>query len=1437
MERRKDQAPPANWQDFEDLCLKLWRPRLIDAKKNGRAGQPQAGVDIFGRDPKTEKWVGIQCKQRGQWPKKELTVGEIEAEVEQAESFEPPLSQFIVATTAPRDVKTQEFVRDFCDRRRANGGFSVDLFAWQDLQDWLQEEQEKSTLPPLDLPKAGEICPYRGLDVFDEEHERYFFGRQSRIASFVRLWEKKGRRVLALLGKQGSGKSSMLRAGALPALRKGALKGSESWHYAILRPGPRPVANLVNTLVTTVPSFSDRKPHLEEAILADPRVLCRELGALPRADESRLFLVIDPFDEIFSLCDSKSEQLSFLDALRLAILDPRGPLSVVLALRSELLDQLQPYSEFSALLAGNRMVLGNMTSEELREAIAEPAAQEGLAFESGLLDTLIADCSARGGSLPLMQHALLELWSQRRSGQLTWDAYNRIGGIAGALPKRAEQTLAELSSSEKAAARRILLRLVEPGLENTRRSARLEELEMPEQNRQEVELVVDHFARARLLTLTLDRHGGSPSVDVAHEVLIRNWSTLSGWVEQHRPMLLGLRRLRNLAEEWRRVGFSTDGLPRGEVLAEFEAWALEHPGEVGRTHREFLSTARDHERREVRRRAGARKLIAALALFAVTAFGFGIVSYLSSEEVRRSRDEARQQAERAERRTQALKLLNQALDLTDKPQRALLLGVASVRATEAHGYSLPEAESALRRLLEGVGGIPLIGHQGSVEALAFHPGGDLLASGGADGTVRLWRTEFSAPEHVATSEGGSSVNAIAFDKRSGRLASAHADGTVRLWPVIDPTEPHLEGPALLAPPGRARAEDSPGGNAEIANHQLPALQASDISFSPDGTRLAIGYEDGHLEIRDAVVAPFRVEQRRHVSTWDWGRILFSPDGSELVFADEGIGVWDLESGGPGALSRLSDADSVNELMFSADDERLIAVDEHGFRIWHYSAPDRPLLHAAEVNYGTEFAISPAGNWAAFEISVYSPDVSLVRIDDDDNPGYSLQGHEEMIMDLAFSPDGNTVATAGADGQIRLWRVEKPLAGREVIARRESGAAFPSRPDLSFSPDGRWLAGILGDRSAIAIPWPPGEGNSRPVDQEYAKAIAFAEDSTKLAVAGKGVQVHFLSGQARPPLILETEDSFFLSVAIAPDSRRLAAAGFGKIYLWDLERSVAPLKIFELLGHKPGRIAFSRNGNWLVAPTDDHGLRMVLPGGVPLPGYDMFLWPVEGESLEPIRIGGHQWSIPDLARSPDGQELATASWDRTVWLWDLSALDDPAHSDHRAEKLVAGRKFYTHDAELRQVRYSPAGRSLAVGAADGTLLFWESLDIDTPRELRFGDPALESLAFDPKGRWLASGTKEGEIQLWNLERLDESPVVLGYHRSVRALTFSPDGTELLSTGFDGQLLRWKTRIEDLLLLACRIAGRTFTDEERHLYFEDRPQVETCGLETGPSVAPP
>ncbi len=217
MERRKDHPPPSHWQDFEDLCLKLWRPRLIDAKKNGRSGQPQAGVDIFGRDPTTEAWVGIQCKQKGRWPKKVLTVGEIEAEVEQAEGFEPLLSRFIVATTAPRDVEVQRFVRELSDLRRAEGKFSVDLFAWDDLQDWLQEQSQRAAViegePKVSIAKL----PVTG------EH---FVAREEELARLDAAWDDPDTNVISFVALGGIGKSALVNEW-LGALQADGWRGAE----------------------------------------------------------------------------------------------------------------------------------------------------------------------------------------------------------------------------------------------------------------------------------------------------------------------------------------------------------------------------------------------------------------------------------------------------------------------------------------------------------------------------------------------------------------------------------------------------------------------------------------------------------------------------------------------------------------------------------------------------------------------------------------------------------------------------------------------------------------------------------------------------------------------------------------------------------------------------------------------------------------------------------------------------------------------------------------------------------------------------------------------------------------------------------------------------------------------------------------------------------
>ncbi len=193
MERRADNAPPANWQDFEDLCLKLWRPKLVDAKKNGRSGQPQAGVDICGRDPKIEAWIGIQCKQKGRWPPKVLTIRQIKDEVRKAAKFRPPLSQFIIATTAQRDVKNQEFVRRLGYWRRKAGNFSVDLFAWEDIQDLRHElrplrDQIAAARPPE--TESGLLGAWLKKVVKDHERLVPYFRQGTELTFLDRVYVK-----------------------------------------------------------------------------------------------------------------------------------------------------------------------------------------------------------------------------------------------------------------------------------------------------------------------------------------------------------------------------------------------------------------------------------------------------------------------------------------------------------------------------------------------------------------------------------------------------------------------------------------------------------------------------------------------------------------------------------------------------------------------------------------------------------------------------------------------------------------------------------------------------------------------------------------------------------------------------------------------------------------------------------------------------------------------------------------------------------------------------------------------------------------------------------------------------------------------------------------------------------------------------------------------
>ena len=452
--------------------------------------------------------------------------------------------------------------------------------------------------------------PYRGLELFDVEHAPLFFGREALTEWLLDALKRKPSRVenrfLAIVGASGSGKSSLARAGLLAALKEGKLDGSASWPRAICRPGAEPFFSLAKALTSLAPEsvsavvfdrLQGRKDGERSLHVAAGLVL----GEPPRAE--RLVVLVDQFEEVFTLCTDEAERRDLIANLLHAATVAGGRTIVVLTMRADFYPRCAAYADLAAALSDHQVLVGPMTDDELRRAIERPARLAGLEPEPGLIELLVDDIRGRAGALPLLQFALQEVWRRREAHRLTIRAYRDIGQIEGALQRKADAVYDSFTPEQQELCRRIFLRLVQPGegSEDTRRRASLREL-LPNDPAQAgaVRAIIDRLADPESRLLTTERQQtatGEGTLEVAHEALIRGWPQLRKWIETDRAGLRTHHRLTEAAREWAdaAVEAKEGSLYTGARLAVATEWADLHRDELGALEAAFLSASQEHE--------------------------------------------------------------------------------------------------------------------------------------------------------------------------------------------------------------------------------------------------------------------------------------------------------------------------------------------------------------------------------------------------------------------------------------------------------------------------------------------------------------------------------------------------------------------------------------------------------------------------------------------------------------------------------------------------------------------------------------------------------------------------------------------------------------------------------------------------------------------------
>ncbi|MDX8030676.1 hypothetical protein SK803_10670 [Lentzea sp. BCCO 10_0856] len=1069
--------------------------------------------------------------------------------------------------------------------------------------------------------------PYLGLGAFQAEDSRRFFGREKLVAQ---LLEKCGDRpFVGVFGASGSGKSSLLRAGLVA-----------SRPADVFSPGPHPMALWGGTTAELV--------------------------------------VIDQFEEVFTLCRDEDERVAFIDAITTAHTAATGR-KVVIGVRSDFYGHCGRYPALVDALHDAQILVGAMSPQELRRAITEPALRAGYTVEGALVSVL----EAEHAPLPLVSHALLETWRRRRGTRLTVAGYEETGGVRHALAQSAEAAYLALDSEQQAIARKIFLRLTAlgEGTEDTKRRVNRESLD----NDDDTLFVLDHLARARLITLD------DTSVDLAHEAVIRSWPRLSGWLTANRDGLRVHHQITEATATWESLNHDSGALYRGVRLALAREWATGDADEMSARERRFLDASIEAEeaeqetaRRGTRRLRQLVALLTVLLVLAVTAVGYAI----------RASDDATTQRNIAIAR----KAVTDA-----KAVQPLDSQLAAQLSLSAHQLAdNTETSDNLASTPAGPYFTRLAAHSSDIPAVAIH--GTTLATVSVDRTAKLWDiTDNHRPAHLSTVEFDYEPGGIALGRQSHLLAVTGRNA-VKLFDTTDPRDPRLAGQLVSTTVLRSAV------------------------FNDDGTLLLTAHDDGAARLWD-VADPARptLSQTLAGNGGEVKRAVFRPDGRAVaIVIGSTVTLWSLD-GTPSRQGELAGhTQPVESLAFSPDGRTLGTGGwDHVARLWDVSDLAAPrsravLTGSTAIVWGVSF--SPDGKtfvttgdertrlWSVTEVALsgsprllgtipggvftgqFTQDGTTLVIDDapktlrlQDMRELPLIGHENIVSSVAFHPGGQVLASGSWDGTVFLWRMTARRT-REPIARISDATAFIRF--VAFSPDGTRLAVASDDGYTrlydVTNPAAPVLAvRLQPRDHQTANvSLAFTPDGRTLAVGSEHtLTVWGVADLAAPQELFRRSDWYasVWAVGFSPDGTRLIAGGRGEARLFDATDRRA-LKEIPFPGGGDAAMAdgFSGDGRLLATAIGDSAVRLI----------------DTSTSREVAQLTG----FSDVAYSAafHGTRLATSHGDGKVRLWDVT---DPARP--RLETTYSG-----HEAPVPSLAFSPDGTYLASGSNDTTIRLWE-----------------------------------------------------------------------------------------------------------------------------------
>ncbi len=1192
------------------------------------------------------------------------------------------------------------------------------------------------------LPDAA--CPYLGLSAFEEAKAHLFFGREALVARLVQQLAE--HRLVAVVGPSGSGKSSLVFAGLLRGLRQGALPDSEAWRILPpMVPGEAPRAALASRL-------------------ADG------------GDAARV-LVVDQFEELFTMCESQDERAGFVADLLALVSAPSPPHRVVLTVRSDFESFVARHPALYERYAAGRVAVTPPSAAELRQAIEGPAALVGLRFEPGVIDRLLQELLGEPAGLPLLQFTLLRLWEERHRNRVTAAIYDRVGGGRQALARTADAIYDAMLPEDQATARRILLMVglsVDDRHEATRtRVARARFFEYGDDPGR-VERVLDRLIAARLLRQTAGPLDGQPRVEVAHEALVRNWPRLAEWLQEAQTSLAERRRLEAKAREWVRLGRGKSAVMDEVELREAQRW-IGGAASLGlRPSADLLALIARSEKAVAALARRHRFMLARLITVTIALAVMLVITWVQYQAAQHAH--AHELANEKQRQLDNERLLGMAsmeqgreqlLDgLVTHPMRAL----ACLVEARTLGIETPTLRMLFAQAARSTPQVTLIGHAAAVNRAAFSPDGTRVVTASDDRTARVWDARTGAPVTPPLPHQGA-VTAVAFSPDGTRVVTASSDTVARVWDartgaLVTPPLVHQDAVAIAAfsPDGtrvvtasksrEVRVWDATTG-ATLMSWLVPDGSIEAAMFSPDGAQVLT--VSGHTVLAwDATSAPIaRLVPRDRVAAT---RVI-------ALGAERTARVWDARTGQP-LTALLSHQSEITAVSFSPDGTRVVtASDDRTARVWDARTGEpvtNSLEHEGRV---TSAAFSPDGTrvvTASFDNTARVWDTRTGR------PITAPLEHQGRIRSAAFSPDGTRVVTAGEDSTARIWDA-RTGALVSVVLRTGDGGPAATRPDRDgAAARARWIASggqpvVLFDGAspapesaapAAADDAPPGK------PQGSLLSAAFSPDGTRVVMEDEGNAARVWNAATGLPVTAPLlHHGPVLAAMFSPGgSRVVTASADGTARVWDATTGAAVTA--PLLHHGPVLAAmFSPDGARVVTASLDGTARVwdAVTGALAI-------------ALE------HQAAVLAAAYSRDGRRVVTASDDDTAQIWDAAT-----------GKLVTGP--LSHRGSVTAAAFNPDGTRVVTASADGTAQIWDAV---TGKPLTAPLPHRGRVfvaAFSPDGSRVVTASEDSTARIWDAVTGKPLTAPLEHQGGVRAAGFSADGTCVVTASEDRTARVW------------------------------------------------